>query len=145
MNRIAAAKFGALAAVVTIWSVAPTFARASPEDPYGEDWVALVVAPFAPEPSIKYGMAGTQDEAVRIAMDLCNRENAGKYPCYVGSTTEYGCAAVAINQRTGGFTGGRGPDEASALQDAANQTASDADPTGFKSGAVRCSNPVTPP
>lgn len=66
MHRIVAAKLAALASVVMMWSVAPPVAQASPEDPYGgEDWVALVVAPFAPEPSVKYGLAGTQDEAVR--------------------------------------------------------------------------------
>jgi hypothetical protein len=145
MHRIAAAKIGVLASVVTMWSVAVPVAHASPEDPYGgEDWVALTIAPFAPGMPVRYGVAGTQDDAVQTAMDFCNKDSAG-HPCYVASTIEYGCVAVAINHRSGAFTAGRGPDEASALQDAANKTVFDADPDGFATGGVMCSTPSTPP
>lgn len=66
-------------------------------------------------------------------------------PCYVASRNEYGCVDVALNHRSGEFTAGRGPDEASAMQDAANKTASYSHPDGFGKGTVHCSNPSTPP
>ncbi|WP_328360994.1 DUF4189 domain-containing protein [Mycobacterium sp. NBC_00419] len=144
MHRIVAAKFGAPASVVMMWSVAPPFAHASPEDPYGNDWVAMAVAPTAPGTPMSYGLAGTQEEAVGIAMDLCTKGSAG-HPCYVVSTIEYGCVAAAINERTGAFTGGRGPDETSAIQEAADRRLLDADPEGFNVAGVQCSIPLTPP
>ncbi len=136
--------FAALVSAAMVWSVATPVAHASPEDPYGEDWVALAVAPFAPEMLVTWGTAGTQDEAVRIAMDFCNQRSGG-HPCYVGATTEYGCVAVDLNHRSRSFTNGQGPNEAAAMQDAANKTASDADPEGFGRGSVQCSIPSTPP
>ncbi|WP_328360986.1 DUF4189 domain-containing protein [Mycobacterium sp. NBC_00419] len=144
MHRIAAANFGVLASAAMMWNVATPVAHASPEDPYGNDWVALAIAPFAPGTPTKFGIAGTQDEAVRIAMDFCNKGSSG-YPCYVGSTTEYGCVAVVINHRSGSFSGGRGPDLNSAIQDAANGTATDPDPHGFEVAGAKCSEPSTPP
>ncbi len=144
MHRIAAAKIGVLASAAMMWSVATPAAHASPEDPYGNDWVALAVAPFAPGMPVKYGIAGTQDEAVRIAMDFCGEASGGQ-PCYVASTTQYGCVAVGLNLRSRSFTGGLGPDEAAAMQDAANKAIYDADPDGFRVGSAQCSIPSTPP
>lgn len=144
MHRIAAARFGVLASAAMVWSVAAPVAHGSPEDPYGDDWVALAVAPFAPGMPVTLGSAGTQDEAVRIAKDLCNAGSGG-HPCYVASTIQYGCVAVDLNHRSRSFVGGRGPDRETAMQDAVNKTSSDADPDGFGVGSVECSIPLTPP
>ncbi len=144
MHRIAAAKIGVLASAAMMWSAVTPAAHASPEDPYGYDWVALAVAPSAPGMPVKWSRAGTQDEAVRQVMDFCNKDSGG-HPCYIASVTEYGCVAADLNHRSGAFVGGRGPDRDSAMQDAIDKTASDADPDGFGVGSVECSIPVTPP
>lgn len=141
-RMLSSAKVGTLVLAMVV-EFAP-IAHASPEDPYGgEDWVALVVAPLSTEAPF-YGLAGTQDEAVRIAMDLCNHESAGN-TCYVATVTEFGCVAVAVNRYSGSFMAGRGPDENSAIQETANRALADANPQGFTLAGVKCSIPLTPP
>jgi hypothetical protein len=115
-------------------------AAASPEDPYGEDWIAMAVSPSTGNAG--YGGGGNADEAVRIALNECrDHTNGGR--CEVASVIEYGCVAYAWNVHTQSWTGGRGPDKDSATADAAGKL------MPYMQGDVRgnaiCSNPVVPP
>lgn len=127
-------------AILAIGFVAAPAASASPEDPYGDDWVAIAISPQHPPGG--YGAAGNPDQASQIAMDECTQRSAGT-PCYVADVIEYGCVSAVINNKTGGWAGGRGPN-----QDAANMDAASKLPpytTGDVTGGGACSIPVTPP
>jgi hypothetical protein len=59
-----------LAIVITSTTVVSApISAASPEDPYGEDWVAVALSPEAGIGT--YGAAGNPDQATQIALDEC--------------------------------------------------------------------------
>lgn len=132
--------FACCAVAAAIASSAP--AAATPDDPYGEDWVAIAVAP-AIDQALWYGRSGTSEHATQIAMDGCNQISQGN-PCYVASAIQYGCVVVSVNPQTRSWAGGRGPNEDSAMNDAAAKTAGGPDSDGYQLVGAKCSDPLTP-
>lgn len=137
MTRALVAAVAATAAA----TLAAVPSAASPEDPFGEDWVAIALAPETGN-VITYGSAGSSDEATGIAMSECTQRSAG-HKCRIATAIEYGCAAGAINVKTFAWSGGRGPDLDSAVADAMSKLPP-FDPGDVAAGG-HCSNPVTPP
>lgn len=121
--------------------VAAPAAWATPDDPHGDDWVAIAHSPGSPIPG-GYGGSGTPEGAAQIALTEC-QTGSPVGPCMVIVTIEYGCVAVAINTKNGQWAGGRGADMAAANEDAAAKL------PPFQYGDVRsggkCSTPATPP
>ena len=115
-------------------------AAASPEDPFGEDWVAIAIAPK--NGVATYGGAGNPDRATQIAVDECNQRATG-HRCTIVTSMQYGCVAYALNTDTQSWAGGRGPDPDAAVADATTKM------PPFNLGDViagsQCSTPVTPP
>jgi hypothetical protein len=131
--------FLGVAAAAALLSAAP--ASATPEDPYGEDWVAIAVAPEAHIGT--YGAAGSAEAATQIAMDECRQRSNGAR-CQIATATQYGCVAFGIDVRTNTWAGGRGPNEDAALSDVITKL-----PPDFAEGDVvggpACSTPRTRP
>lgn len=115
---------------------APT-ASATPDDPYGDDWVAMAVSPAGGDGG--YGASGTQDGAVQIALSECGQHSSG---CVIVSSIEYGCVAFARDGKTH-WAGGRGPDKDAAVNDAAAKLPG-YNPATLTGGSA-CSTPLTPP
>lgn len=111
-------------------------AAATPEDPYGEDWVAIALAPA--DGGGGYGASGTPDDAVKIALDECSHH--GK--CVVASAIEYGCVAFVLDTQNH-WAGGRGPDKDAAMNDAVGKLP-DPSAAGMTGGSA-CSTPLTRP
>lgn len=126
-----------LALLATAIVLAPT-AAASPEDPDGEDWVAIAVAPEASK--MTYGSAGSRERAVEIAMDECVSRSDGTR-CVMATAIHYGCVAAALDPQTGSWAGGRGDTQEAATADALSKLSADASPVG----GGHCSTPLTPP
>ncbi len=80
----------------------PAVADATPEDPYGDDYVALSVNPQTGR--MFFGTSGTSDGAANIAMAQCNSLGG---PCVIAGGIQYGCVAVAWNP-DGSWAGGQG-------------------------------------
>lgn len=93
------------AVLITMALLCAVPAHASPEDPDGNDWVAIAVAPA--NGVATYGGGGTHDEAIRIAMDECHQRTSGR--CEMAKVLEYGCAAYTWNIHTQSWAGGAGP------------------------------------
>lgn len=129
---------GVLAATYVI---AAPIAAGTPEDPFGDDWVAIALSPENRNGG--YGSSGTPEHAVQIAMDECAARSNGTR-CVLGSAIQYGCVAYGIDHRTNAWAGGRGPNEDAAMQEVAAKL-----PPGFvpdeTSGGAACSTPLTPP
>lgn len=118
----------------------PGVAHASPEDPFGDDWVAIAVSPQAGIGT--YGSAGNPDRATQIAMDECNQRANGRR-CVVATAIEYGCVAFALNIHTQAWAGGRGPNPEAAMADATAHLPPFQ--LGDVTGGPQCSDPVSPP
>lgn len=128
----------AVAAVAVSWCGT---AQASPEDPYGSDWVAVAVAPTV-SGSASYGGGGNPDDAIKIAMDECGARSAGAR-CVLAEVMEYGCVAEVVNNKTQAWAGGRGPTVEAATADASTQLPPFE--LGDVTGGGWCSTPLTPP
>lgn len=134
--RIAAAVAACIVAPSTVQS-----AWASPEDPYGSDWIAIAISPENRNGG--YGGGGMPEEAIRIAMDECVIRSNGNR-CVFVTAQQYGCVAFGIDHRTNSWAGGRGPTEEAALQEVALTLPPDFDPQQVSSGTA-CSHPQFPP
>ncbi|MCX2931343.1 DUF4189 domain-containing protein [Mycobacterium sp. CVI_P3] len=117
-----------------------TTAQASPEDPFGEDWIALAISPEAGIGT--YGAAGNPDQATQIALDECNQRSNGRR-CVLATATQYGCVAYTLNTVTQAWAGGRGPNLDAAILDARSKMPSFGENEVVAGG--QCSNPTTPP
>ena len=87
-------------------------AQASPEDPYGDDYVAIAINPITGESA--YGMSGTQEHAIEITMTMCQ----AKGPCLVAQAMHHGCVGIAFDPVSRVWASGRGVDELSAATEA---------------------------
>jgi hypothetical protein len=125
-------------AAAALFSAAP--AVATPDDPYGEDWVAMAISPEAHIGT--YGAAGSADVATQIAMDECAQRSNGAR-CLIATATQYGCVAYGIDIRTNAWAGGRGPDEDAALRDVATKLPAFTE--GDVVGGPACSTPRVRP
>ena len=87
-------------------------ANATPENPYGDDYVALAINPETG--SVSFGTSGTPDGAASIAMVQCNGHGG---PCVIAQAMQYGCVAVAWDPVGSHWAGGQGsaPDVAAAV------------------------------
>ena len=100
------------AAGLTI-ALAPA-ANASPEDPHGDDYVAIAISPSTLVGA--YGSDGTAEGADNIALSECAQSGAGD--CIIAQATRYGCVAYVFKTDTHQWAGGRGPDADAAVADA---------------------------
>jgi hypothetical protein len=104
-----------LLAAAIIAALPPTtaVAHASPEDPYGDDYIAVAVSPATGGGG--YGASGTMDDATHIALLQCHEYTGSE--CVIATAIHHGCVSLATNI-DGQWRGGRGPDEAAARADA---------------------------
>lgn len=130
------------ASLIVAAALSPAVASATPENPHGDDFIAVAVSPSVLE-AASYGGSGTQQGAITIALDGCKTRSQGQ-PCYVASVIQYGCVSFLVHPPTQAWSGGKGPDPDAATLDAARKLPADLNPAEIVGGS-QCSDPMTPP
>ena len=107
-------------------------AAAQPDDPLDEDWVAMAISPGV---AGGYGVAGTAQDAIAIAIAHC-RNQAPAGPCITAEVIRFGCVAYATESPVGSWATASGPDV-----NAASAAALAKLPPGSSVQFTRCWNP----